>query len=197
MTLAVGDCIPSCTLSVMGDEGPGPVSTSDLLTRKKILLLALPGAFTLGCSMTHPLGYVVNADTIKSKGVGSIVCMSFNDAFVMGTCGKAQNADETIMLADGNDQLTAALGLGLDGSGFVLGSRSQRFAMIVENGKATHLNIEEGPDVDVSSAETMMALLENGSQTRAMRLCGARFDTLMSHRQSGYRLTRSAFPKRP
>ena len=135
MTLAVGDCIPSCTLSVMRDEGPSPVSTSDLFNRKKILLLALPGIFALGCSITHPLGYAENADSIKSKGVGSIVCMSVNDAFVMGTCGKAQNADEIIMLADGNDELTAALGLELDGSGFGLGSRSQRFAMIVENGK--------------------------------------------------------------
>ena len=106
--------------------------------------------------------------------------MSVNEAFVMGAWGKAQNADEIIMLADGNDELTAALGLELDGSGFGLGSRSQRFAMIVDNGKVTHLNMEEGPDVGVGSAETMMALLLNGSQTRAMRLSGARFDTLMS-----------------
>ena len=153
MTIAVGDCIPSCTLSVMGDEGPGPVSTSDLFNGKKVLLFAVPGAFTPGCSMTHLPGYVVNADTIKSKGVDSIVCMSVNDAFVMGAWGKAQNADEIIMLADGNGELTAALGLELDGSGFGLGTRSQRFAMIVEDGTVTHLNIEEGPGVDVSSAE--------------------------------------------
>ena len=98
----------------------------------------------------------------------------------MGTCGKAQNADEIIMFADGNGELTAALSLELDGSRFGLGSRSQRFAMIVEDVEVTHLNIEEGPDVDVSSAETMMALLKNGSQTLAMRLCSARFGTLMS-----------------
>ena len=159
MTIAVGDCIPSCTLSVMGDEGPAPVSTSDLFNGKKVLLFAVPGAFTPGCSMTHLPGYVVNADTIKGKGVDSIVCMSVNDAFVMGAWGKAQNADEIIMLADGNGELTAALGLELDGSGFGLGTRSQRFAMIVEDGKVTHLNIEEGAGVDVSSAETMMALL--------------------------------------
>ena len=159
MTIAVGDCIPSCTLSVMGDEGPGPVSTSDLFNGKKVLLFAVPGAFTPGCSMTHLPGYVVNADTIKSKGVDSIVCMSVNDAFVMGAWGKAQNADEIIMLADGNGELTAALGLELDGSGFGLGTRSQRFAMIVEDGKVTHLNIEEGAGVDASSAETMMGLL--------------------------------------
>ena len=109
--------------------------------------------------MTHLPGYVVNADAIKSKGVDSIVCMSVNDAFVMGAWGKAQNADEIIMLADGNGELTAALGLELDGSGFGLGTRSQRFAMIVEDGKVTQLNIEDGPGVDVSSAETMMGLL--------------------------------------
>ena len=159
MTLAVQDCIPSCTLSVMGDEGPNPVSTSDLLNGKKILLLALPGAFTPGCSMTHLPSHVVNADTIKNKGVDSIVCMSVDDAFVMGAWGKAQNADEIIMLADGNGELTAALGFELDGSGFGLGIHSQRFAMIVEDGKVTHLNIEEGRGVDVSSAETMMSLL--------------------------------------
>ena len=159
MTLAVEDCIPSCTLSVIGDEAPNSVSTSDLLHGKKILLLALPGAFTPGCSMTHPPRYVVNAHTTKSKGVGSIVCMSVNNAFVMGARGKAQNANEIIMLADGNGEMTAELGLEPDDSGFGSGSRSQRFTMIIEDGKVTDLNIEEGPDVDVSSAETMMALL--------------------------------------
>ena len=159
MTLAVEGCLPSCTLSVMGDEGPNPVSTSDLLSRKKILLLASRGAFTPGCSMTHPPGYVVTAHTINSKGFGSIVCMTVNDAFVMGARGKAQNANEIIMLADGNGEMTAELGLEPDDSGFGSGSRSQRFTMIIEDGKVTDLNIEEGPDVDVSSAETMMALL--------------------------------------
>lgn len=143
----------------MGDEGPGPVSTSDLLNGNRVLLFAVPGAFTPGCSMTHLPSHVVNADTIKNKGVDSIVCMSVDDAFVMGAWGKAQYADEIIMLADGNGELTAALGLELDGSGFGLGIHSQRFAMIVEDGKVTHLNIEEGRGVDVSSAETMMSLL--------------------------------------
>ena len=143
----------------MGDEGSGPVSTSDLFNGEKVLLFAVPGAFSTGCSMTHLLGYVANADTIKSKGVDNIVCMSVNDAFVTSAWDKAQNADEIIMLANGNGELTAALGLELDGSRFGLGIRSQRFAMIVEDGKVTHLNIEEGPGVDVSSAETMMSLL--------------------------------------
>ncbi|MAB26427.1 MAG: peroxiredoxin [Alteromonadaceae bacterium] len=159
MTLAIGACIPNCKLSVMGDEGPGPVSTSDPFNGKRVLLFVVPGAFTPGCSMTHLPSHVVNADTIKNKGVDSIVCMSVDDAFVMGAWGKAQYADEIIMLADGNGELTAALGLELDGSGFGLGIHSHRFAMIVEDGKVTHLNIEEGRGVDVSSAETMMSLL--------------------------------------
>ena len=125
----------------MGDEGPGPVSTSDLFNGKKALLFAAPGAFTPGCSMTHLPGYVANADTIKSKGVGNIVCVSVNDAFVLSAWGKVQNADEIIMLADGNGELTTALGLELDGSRFGLGTRSQRFAMIVEDSKVTNLNI--------------------------------------------------------
>ena len=159
MSLTTGDTVPSCTLSIMGESGPTPLSTDDLFGGKRVLLFALPGAFTPGCSMAHLPGYVANADKIKAAGVDSIACLSVNDAFVMGAWGQAQNADEIIMLADGNGELTAALGLELDGSGFGLGTRSQRFAMIVEDGKVTHLNIEEGAGVDVSSAETMMALL--------------------------------------
>ena len=166
----------------MGDDGPGPVSTSDLFNGKRVLLFAVPGAFTPCCSMPHLPGYVVNADTIKSKGVDNIVCMSVNDAFVMSAWGKVQNADEIIMLADGNGELTTALGLELDGSRFGLGTRSQRFAMIVEDSKVTNLNIEEGPSVDASSAETMMACSKSGSQSHAMRLCGARFNILMPPR---------------
>ena len=131
MTLAEGDCIPSCTLPVMGDEGRGPVSTSDLFNVRKVLLFALPGAFTPGSSMTHLPGYVAYADTIKSQGVDSIICISVNGTFVMGAWGKAQNADEITMLADGNGELTAVLGLELDSSEFGLGTRSQRFVMMV------------------------------------------------------------------
>ncbi len=159
MTIAVGDTLPTCTLMVMGEKGPQPVSTDTLFNDKKVVLFAVPGAFTPGCSMTHLPGFVANADNIKAKGVDSIICMSVNDAFVMGAWGQAQNADELIMLADGNGEFTQLLGLELDGSGFGLGQRSQRFAMVVENGTVAHLNIEEGPGIDVSSAETMMQLL--------------------------------------
>lgn len=159
MTIQTGEKVPNVTLKTMGSEGPQDISTDDIFGGKKVVLFALPGAFTPGCSLAHLPGYVVNADTIKAKGVDTIVCMSVNDAFVMGAWGDAQNASEILMLADGNAELTAALGLELDGSGFGMGTRSQRYAMIVEDGTVTHLNIEPAGGVDVSSAETMMALL--------------------------------------
>lgn len=159
MSIEVGQSIPSCSLKTMTDNGPADITTADIFDGKKVVLFAVPGAFTPGCSMTHLPGYVVNADKIKAAGVDTIVCMAVNDAFVMGAWGKAQNAEEILMLADGNGELTKALGLELDGSGFGLGTRSQRFAMIAEDGKVTHLNVEPGPGVDVSSAETIMGLL--------------------------------------
>lgn len=159
MTIKVGDKIPACTLKIMGKEGPTDITTDEIFAGKKVVLFAVPGAFTPGCSLTHLPGYVVNADKIKASGVDSIVCMAVNDAFVMDAWGKSQNAEELLMLADGNGEFTAALGLELDGKGFGLGTRSQRFAMIAEDGTVTHLNVESGPGVDVSSAETMMALL--------------------------------------
>jgi peroxiredoxin len=159
MTIKAGDKIPSSTLKIMGEKGPTDISTDDIFAGKKVLLFAVPGAFTPGCSITHLPGYVVNADKIKAKGVDTIACMAVNDAFVMDAWGKAHNAEELLMLADGNGDFTAALGLELDGRGFGLGTRSQRFAMIVDDGTVTHLNVESGPGVDVSSAETMMGLL--------------------------------------
>lgn len=159
MTIQVGDKVPGVTLKTMGPQGPEDITTDEIFSGKKVLLFAVPGAFTPGCSMTHLPGYVVNADKIKASGVDTIACMAVNDAFVMGAWGEAQNASEILMLADGNAEFTAALGLELDGSGFGLGTRSQRFAMIVEDGTVTHLNVEPGAGIEVSSAETMMALL--------------------------------------
>jgi peroxiredoxin len=159
MSIKAGDKIPTCTLKTMGEKGPTDITTEDIFAGKKVLLFAVPGAFTPGCSMTHLPGYVVNADKIKAKGVDTIACMAVNDAFVMDAWGKAQNAGEILMLGDGNGDFTKALGLELDGRGFGLGTRSQRFAMLVEDGTVTHLNVEPGPGIDVSSAETMMALL--------------------------------------
>ncbi|MFV0276118.1 MAG: peroxiredoxin [Parahaliea sp.] len=159
MSIKAGDTIPAAKLKTMGSEGPVDISTDDIFKGKKVLLFAVPGAFTPGCSLTHLPGYVVNADKIKARGVDTIACVSVNDAFVMDAWGKAQNAEEILMLGDGNGDFTAALGLELDGRGFGLGTRSQRYAMLVEDGSITHLNVEPGPGVDVSSAETMMALL--------------------------------------
>jgi peroxiredoxin len=159
MTIQTGDKIPACKMNTMGEQGPADITTDEIFSGKKVLMFALPGAFTPGCTLTHLPGYVVNADKIKASGVDTIACMSVNDAFVMGAWGKSQNADEILMLADGNGDFTAALGLELDGTGFGMGKRSQRFAMIVDDGTVTHLNVEEGAGVDVSSAETMMALL--------------------------------------
>ncbi|MDG2271353.1 MAG: peroxiredoxin, partial [Halioglobus sp.] len=151
MAIQAGDKIPDCTLKTMGDKGPQDIATQDIFSGKKVLLFAVPGAFTPGCSLTHLPGYVVNADKIKAHGVDTIACMSVNDAFVMGAWGNDQNASEILMLADGNADFTAALGLELDGSGFGMGTRSQRFAMIVEDGTVSHLNVEDGPGIDASS----------------------------------------------
>jgi peroxiredoxin len=159
MTIQAGDKIPACTLKTMGDKGPTDITTDEIFSGKKVVLFAVPGAFTPGCSITHLPGFVVNADKIKAAGVDTIVCMAVNDAFVMGAWGEAQNAQELLMLADGNGEFSAALGLELDGTGFGMGGRSQRFAMIVEDGTVSHLNVETGPGIDASSAETIMGLL--------------------------------------
>ena len=159
MTIKVGERVPSVTLKKLGEKGPENISTDDIFSGRKVVLFAVPGAFTPTCSAAHLPGYVVNADKIKAKGVDTIVCMAVNDAFVMGAWGKAQNAEELLMLADGNAELSKALGLTLDGSGFGLGLRSQRFAMVVDNGVVTHLAVEAGTGLDVSAAEKILALL--------------------------------------
>lgn len=159
MTVKAGDKVPACTLKTMGKEGPEDISTDEIFSGKKVLLFAVPGAFTPGCTLTHLPGYVVNADKIKAAGVDTIACMAVNDAFVMDAWGKSQNADELLMLGDGNGDFTQALGLEMDARGFGLGTRSRRFAMLVDDGTITHLNVEEGGGIDVSSAETMMGLL--------------------------------------
>lgn len=154
-----GDKIPSGSFKVMGAEGPSDVSTDELFSGKKTVLFAVPGAFTPTCSAAHVPGFVVNADAIKAKGVDNIVCMSVNDVFVMGAWGESQNAENIIMAADGNGEYATALGLTMDGSGFGLGTRSQRFAMIVDDGVVTHLALEDGPGLENSSAEAIMEKL--------------------------------------
>ncbi|MCJ8272255.1 MAG: peroxiredoxin [Psychrosphaera sp.] len=157
--IAVNDNIPAVTLKVFGENGPEDITTEALFADKKVVLFAVPGAFTPGCSQTHLPGYVVNADNIKAKGVDSIICLSVNDAFVMNAWGKAQNAEALIMLADGSGELTKALGLEKDITAGGMGIRSQRYAMIVENGKVTSLNVEPARGVVVSAAEAILELL--------------------------------------
>jgi peroxiredoxin len=159
MTIQVGDKIPSCTLKTMGEKGPEDISTEQIFSGKKVVFFAVPGAFTPGCSMTHLPGFVVNADKIKAAGVDTIVCMAVNDAFVMGAWGKAQNAEALLMLADGVAEFTKALDLVLDASGFGLGIRCQRFAMIVEDGVVSELFMEPEGGIDVSSAENVLKSL--------------------------------------
>jgi len=158
MTIQVGDKIPEGMFTVMGAEGPTGVSTADLFSGKKVVLFAVPGAFTPTCSAAHLPGFVVHVDDIKAKGVDTVACMSVNDVFVMDAWGKGSNAEHISMLADGNATFTQALGLELDGSGFGMGTRSQRFAMIVDNGVVTLLNVDAGA-LEASSAEAILAAL--------------------------------------
>ncbi len=158
MSIQVGDTAPAGVFKVMGSEGPQDLSTAELFEGKKVVLFAVPGAFTPGCSMTHLPGFVVQADNIKAKGVDSIVCLAVNDAFVMDAWGKAQNAEEIIMAADGSGKYTEALGLELDLTEMGLGKRSKRYAMIVDNGKVTYLGVD-AKAIEASSAEAVLTEL--------------------------------------
>jgi glutaredoxin/glutathione-dependent peroxiredoxin len=158
MSIQVGDKIPASTLKVMSSEGPKDLSTAEIFDGKKVVLFAVPGAFTPGCSVTHLPGFVVNADKIKAKGVDSIVCTAVNDAFVMDAWGKAQNADELMMAADGNAVFTEALGLTLDARGFGMGTRSKRYAMIVDNGEVTYLGVDD-KGIEKSAADAVLEAL--------------------------------------
>ena len=157
MTIKTGDKIPECTLNTMGDKGPTDITTKEIFSGKKVVLFAVPGAFTPGCSMTHLPGYVVNADKIKAKGVDTIVCVSVNDAFVMGAWGLEHNAeDRVLMIADGNAEFTKALGLEVDLTAGGMGIRSQRYAMVVEDGVVTLINVEAPRQFEISDAETIL-----------------------------------------
>ena len=159
MTIQEGDRLPESTLHVMKDGRPTAVTTSELFGGKKVVVFALPGAFTPTCSSAHVPGFVANADKIKAKGVDSIVCLSVNDAFVMDAWGKDQNADELVMAGDGNADFTKALGLEMDGTGFGMGTRSQRYAMIVEDGVVAKLAVEAPGAFEVSKAESILEAL--------------------------------------
>ncbi len=159
MTIQVGDKVPLVNFKKMTHEGPKEINSETVFNGKKVVFFAVPGAFTPGCSVTHLPGFVVKADEIKSKGVDEIVCMAVNDAFVMGAWGQAQNAEELLMLADGNGEFTKAIGLEMDATGFGMGIRAKRFGMIVDDGTVTHLAIEAPGEIKVSSAEAIMEAL--------------------------------------
>ena len=161
MAIKSGDALPmDLKLKEMGAKGPQDVSVADVFKGKKVVLFAVPGAFTPTCSLKHLPGFVEKAEEIRKKGVDEIACLSVNDAFVMGAWGEQQKATGKVrMLADGNGDFTKAIGLQLDGSGFGMGSRSQRYAMIVDDGKVKELLVEKGPGLDVSSADSVLAKL--------------------------------------
>lgn len=160
MTIKVGDKIPSVSLNTMNKDGVQKLSTDDIFKGKKVVLFALPGAFTPTCSAKHLPGFVTNAATIKGKGVDTIACLSVNDAFVMDAWGKTQNADDKVlMLADGNADFSKAIGLTMDGTNYGMGLRASRYAMLVEDGVVKALNVEAPGAFEVSSAEAMMKAL--------------------------------------
>jgi glutaredoxin/glutathione-dependent peroxiredoxin len=160
MSIKVGDTIPSMKLMQGTPQGPKEVSTDDLFKDRKVVLFAVPGAFTPTCSVKHLPGFVQHADTIKAKGVDSIICVAVNDAFVMAAWAKEQGVDgKVVMLADGSAAFTKALGLELDLTARGMGVRSQRYALIVDNGKVTHVAIEQPGGFEVSKAEAVLSAL--------------------------------------
>lgn len=160
MSIQAGEKMPSGAFGVMTEAGPGAISTDDLFGGKKVVLVSVPGAFTPTCSMNHLPGFVEHADELLGKGVDTIACMAVNDVFVMDAWGKDRGVgDKVMMLADGNGDYAEALGLEMDGTAFGMGTRGQRFAIVVDDGVASHVNVEEGGKLDVSSAESVLASL--------------------------------------
>ena len=156
--IEVGQALPTGTLSQLTSEGMVNHDVAELFAGKKVVLFAVPGAFTPTCSEAHLPGYVVLADKLQAKGVDLIVCVAVNDAFVMKAWGEVHNASELLMLGDGDASFTKALGLSMDTGGFG-GVRSQRYAMVIENGVVTLLNVEEAGEFEASTAETVLAAL--------------------------------------
>jgi glutaredoxin/glutathione-dependent peroxiredoxin len=160
MALKVGDTVPSATLTTFGADGPTPITTDELFKGKKVALFAVPGAFTPTCSAKHLPGFKGHAADLRAKGVDTIACVSVNDVFVMKAWGEDQGVgDDVLMLADGNGDFTRAVGLELDASRFGMGPRSQRYSLVVDDGVVKEVNVEQGGEFRVSSAEYMLAQL--------------------------------------
>ena len=159
MTISIGDKIPAGTLIKATEAGPSPVSTEEYFAGRRVALFSVPGAFTPTCSAKHLPGFVTKADELRAKGIDEIACTAVNDAFVMGACGKAGGADSITMLADGNAEFVTSLGLTMDGKKFGMGTRGQRFSMIVNDGTVEQLNVEAGGEFRVSAAEYLLEQL--------------------------------------
>ena len=160
MTIAAGEKVPAGKFKIATSDGLADLTTSQLFDGKRVLFFAVPGAFTPTCDARHLPGFIELADQIRSKGIDTIACMSVNDVFVMKAWGKSANAgDKVLMLADGNGEYARQLGLGLDASGFGMGQRSQRFAMVVKNGVVEQLHVEQGGEFKVSAADYLLARL--------------------------------------
>jgi peroxiredoxin len=160
MTVKVGDTLPSATFMTFGPDGPRPITSDELFKGKTVALFAVPGAFTPTCSAKHVPGFKAHAAELKAKGVDTIACVSVNDVFVMKAWGADQGVgDDILMLADGNGDFTKAVGLEMDGSKFGMGLRSQRYSVIVKDGVVSELNVEQGGEFKVSSAEYLLAQL--------------------------------------
>lgn len=159
MSIKVGDRLPEAKFTIMGEDGPKPVSSSDLFKGKRVVLFAVPGAFTPTCSEQHLPGFIAHADEFKAKGVATIACTAVNDVFVLNAWAKARGAQESItMLADGNGDFAKALGLDVDLSPFGLGTRSQRYAMLVDDGVVKYLSVEDSPPEHIkATAEKILA----------------------------------------
>jgi peroxiredoxin len=156
MTISVGDRLPEVPLSLATPEGPQPTTSGEYFKGKRVALFAVPGAFTPTCSARHLPSYVDKAQDLKSQGIDEIACISVNDPFVMAAWGERDGSGDITMLADGNGEFTDAVGLGMDGSKFGMGQRSQRYSMIVDDGVVEQLNVEAPGEYRASSAEHML-----------------------------------------
>ncbi len=160
MTIQVGDRLPQATFRVMTADGPAAKTTDDIFKGRKVVLVAVPGAFTPTCHRNHLPGYVQKGAEIRAKGIDAIAVTAVNDVFVMDAWAKASGGDGIEFLADGNGDFAKAIGLTMDGSGFGLGTRSQRYSMVVDDGVVAAINIEDGPGkADISGAENLLKSL--------------------------------------
>ena len=160
MTIKVGDRMPAGTFTTPGAEGPQKLTAEQLLAGKKVVLFSVPGAFTPTCDARHLPGFIQHAADFKAKGVDTVACMAVNDVFVMKAWGKASAVDDkVVMLADGNAEYSKALGLELDATGFGMGIRGKRFAIVAEDGVVKGIYIEGPGEFKVSSAEYVLSQL--------------------------------------